>query len=64
MRGLLVKILRAVAISCVAALISFQTHALTIAMNLNVFTDPGLTNPAFVFGQGETAYIGSWRNQR
>jgi len=59
MRGLLVKILRAVAISCVAALISFQTHALTIAMNLNVFTDPGLTNPAFVFGQGETAYFGA-----
>ncbi len=58
-RGSFVKILRFIGVSCVAALMSFQAHALTMAMNLNVFTDPGLTNPAFVFGQGETAYFGA-----
>lgn len=59
LQGILLKILRTIGVSCVAALMSFQAHALSIAMNLNVFTDPGLTNPAFVFGQGETAYFGA-----
>ena len=53
------KILRVIGISCVAALMSFQAQALTLTMNLNVFTDPGLFNPAFVFGQAETAYFGA-----